>query len=220
MATCMKFEERLQKISEKSQRRMERVTIILGLSLLMLSSISYFAIEAFAQQDLVKLDCPKGAYHGFDNQGNMACRDILTNQILEPESVIIISSDSEKTTESETWISTNPETGEIILNDKQAPIVEIVILALIGMVGGIIGISTKTKKFNIFQRHGWSGFEKDQVRERQYDKCIMCYTTPSKWKYDYIDGNKSNNDLNNCQGLCPDCQSVKTERDNRLSIYQ
>ncbi len=92
----MKFDERLQKISEKSQRRMERATIILGLSLLMLSSVSYFAIEAFGQQDLVTLDCPKGAYHGFDNQGNMVCRDILTNQILEPVTRTIIDSDSEK----------------------------------------------------------------------------------------------------------------------------
>ena len=220
MATGMKFDKRLEKISEKSQSRMERVAIILGVSLLVVSSISYFAVEAFGQQDLIKLECPKDAYHGFDNQGNEVCRDIQTNQILEPESMIIINSDSEKSTESEPWIVTNPETGEIILNDSQGPIIEIIILALIGIVGAIIAIITKKKKFNIFQRHGWSGFEKEQIRERQYGKCIMCYTIPSKWKYDYIDGNKRNNDLNNCQGLCPDCQYVKTERDNRLRIYQ
>jgi len=92
MATCMKLDEKFQKISEKSQRRMDRVAIILGLSLLIASGASYFVIEAFGQQDLVKLDCPIGAYHGLDNQGNEACRDILTNQILEPESVIIIGS--------------------------------------------------------------------------------------------------------------------------------
>jgi len=220
MATNMKIDEKLHRISEKSQSRMERVAIILGVSLLVVSSISYFAVEAFAQEDLIKLDCPKGAYHGFDNQGNNVCRDIQTNQILEAGSMIIINSDSEKTTKSEPWIINNPDTGELILNEEQTPIVLIIILALIGIVGGIIGISAKNRNFKIFQRHGWSGFEKEQVRERQYGKCIMCYTVPSRWKYDYIDGNKSNNDLNNCQGLCPDCQSVKTERDTRLSIYQ
>jgi hypothetical protein len=218
MATSMKFDEKFQKVSEKSQKRMERAAIILGVLLLVVSSISYFAIEAFAQQDFVKLDCPKDAYYGFDNQGNTVCRDIETNQILEPESAIIIDSDSKKISESEPWIITNPETGEIILNDNQTSIVQIIIFGLIG-IGAFIGISAKNKNFNIFQRHGWSGFEKEQVRERQYGKCNMCYTITSKWKYDYIDGNKNNNDLINCQALCPDCYSVKTERDNRV-IYQ
>ncbi len=214
---CMKIEEKLHKVSEKSQRKMERVAIILGVLLLAGSSVSYFVLDAYGQQDLVKLDCPKNAYYGFDNQGNTVCRDIETNQILEPESVIIIGADSEKTAESDPWIITNSETGEIVLNDE-TPIFEIIILGLIG-IAGIIGIITKKNKFNIFQRRGWSGFEKEQVRERQYGKCNMCYTPQSHWKYDHIDGNKSDNDIDNCQALCPDCYSVKTERDNRI-IYQ
>jgi len=213
----MKIEEKLHKVSEKSQNRMERVAIILSVLLLVGSSVSYFVLDAYGQQDLVKLDCPKDAYYGFDNQGNTVCRDIQTNQILAPESVIIIGADSEKTTYTEPWIITNSETGEIVLNDE-TPIFEIIILGLIG-IAGIIGISAKNKKFNIFQRYGWSGFEKEQVRERQYGKCNMCYTPQSHWKYDHIDGNKSDNDIDNCQALCPDCYSVKTERDNRI-IYQ
>ncbi len=213
----MKFDEKL-KISEKSQRRMDKVLIMLGLALLVASGFSYFVIDAFGQQDL-QLDCPKNAYHGLDNQGNEACRDILTNQILEPESVIIIDSNSEKT-ESDSWIINNLETGEIILNDDQTTTIEIIILALIGIVGSIIAINAKKRKLQIFQRRGWSSIQKEQVRSRQYGKCNMCFTKPSQWKYDYFDGNKSNNDLNNCQGLCSDCHSVKTKRDNRISIYQ
>jgi hypothetical protein len=213
----MKFDEKL-KISEKSQRRMDRVLITLGLSLLVASCFSYFVIDAFGQQDL-QLDCPKNAYHGIDNQGNEACRDILTNQILEPESVIIIDSNSEKI-KSDSWIINNPETAEIILNDDQTTTVEIIIFALIGIVGSIIAINAKKRKLQIFQRRGWSSIQKEQVRSRQYGKCNMCFTQPSQWKYDYFDGNKSNNDLNNCQGLCSDCHSVKTKRDNLVSIYQ
>ena len=213
----MKFDEKL-KIPDKSQRRMDRVLIILGLALLVASGCSYFVIDAFGQQDL-QLDCPKNAYHGIDNQGNEACRDILTNQILEPESVIIIDSNSEKI-KSDSWIINDPETAEIILNDDQTTTIEIVILALIGIVGSIIAINAKKRKLQIFQRRGWSSIQKEQVRSRQYGKCNMCFTSPSQWKYDYFDGNKSNNDLNNCQGLCSDCHSVKTKRDNRLSIYQ
>ncbi len=234
----MKFDEKL-KISEKSQKRMDSVMIILGLALLVASGCSYFVIDAFGQQDL-QLDCPKNAYYGLDNQGNEACRDVLTNQILEPESVIIIDSNSEKT-ESDFWIINDPETGEVILNDDQITTIEIIILALIGIVGSIIAINAKKRKLQIFQRRGWSSIiiinakkrklqifqrrgwssiQKEQVRSGQYGKCNMCFTQPSQWKYDYFDGNKSNTDLNNCQGLCSDCYSVKTKRDNRISIYQ
>ncbi len=233
----MKFDEKL-KISEKSQRRMDRVAIILGLSLLVASFCSYYVVDAFGQQYL-QLDCPINAYHGLDNQGNEACRNILTNEILEPESSIIINSNSEKT-KSDSWIINDPETGEIILNGE-SQIAEIIILALIGIVGSIIGVSakkgklkifqrqnwssiidvsTKKEKLKIFQRRGWSSIQKEQVRDRQYDKCNMCFTQPLQWKYDHINGDKSNNDLNNCQGLCPPCYSVKTERDTRISIYQ
>jgi len=218
MATCMKFDEKSRKITEKSQRRMDRVAIILGLALLVASCFSYFVVEAFAQSDLVKFDCPEGAYHGLDNQGNETCRDIITNQILEPESVITIDSDSEKT-KSDSWI-TIPETEEIILNGEQTTIVGIIILALIGIVGIIFGVRSKKIKLEIFQRRGLSNIQKEQVRNRQYDKCNMCFTSPSQWKYDYFDGDKSNNDINNCQGLCPDCFSIKTERNNRPNIYQ
>ena len=31
----------------------------------------------------------------------------------------------------------------------------------------------------------------------------MCFTPPTKWKYDYIDGNKSNNDINNSHRDAP-----------------
>ena len=88
----MKFDEKL-KISEKSQKRRDRILIILGLALLVASCSSYFAIDAFGQQYL-QLDCPKNAYYGFDNQGNEKCRDIQTNQIIESEPATVVDSDS------------------------------------------------------------------------------------------------------------------------------
>ena len=214
----MKFGEKSQKISEKSQRRIDRIGIILGLSLLIACGFSYFVLDAFGQQDF-EIDCPKNSYHGLDSQGNEACRDIQTNQIIEPELIMISDSDSEKT-ESDYRVIIVPETREIIFNNEQIPIVEISILVLIGIGVSVIGVIAKKRKLKIFQRKSWSGIQKEQVRDRQYGKCNMCFTAPSKWKYDYFDGNKDNNDLYNCQGLCSNCYSVKTKRDNRISIYQ
>jgi hypothetical protein len=208
----MKFDEKLKKISKKPQKRLDRTLIILSLSLLIASFFSYFVIDAFGQQYL-QLDCPKNAYHGLDNQGNETCRDILTNQILEPESVIVVDSDLKKIT-SDSWID-DSETGDII-NDDQTLVIGFIILVGIG----IIGVGVKNKKLEIFQRQGLSDIQKKQVRDRQYSKCNMCFTPPTKWKYDYVAGNKSHNDLNNCQGLCSDCYSMKTQRDKQSGIYQ
>ena len=185
----MKFDEKL-KISEKSQKRRDRILIILGLVLLVASGSAYFAIDAFGQQYL-QLDCPKNAYYGFDNQGNEKCRDIQTNQIIEPESVVVV--DSALAHPHSDIEMTDSET-RVILNDAQTPIVGLVIL--VGIIG-VIGVFAKKTKLEIFQRRGLSGIQKEQVRDRQYGKCNMCFTTPTKWKYNHIDGNKNNNDLNN-----------------------
>ena len=219
----MKFDEKIQKISEKAQSKRDRIGIILGVSLLIACGLSYFVLDAFGEQEFL-IECPKNAYHGLDNQGNAACRDILTNKVLEPESVTIVESDSDGA-KSDSEINVFQDT-EITLNGEQVPIFEIIGLFLIGILGSVVIISAKKGKFQALQRldlniqrRGWNSTQKEQVRDRQYGNCNMCFTQPTQWKYNHIDGDKNNNDLNNCQGLCPNCLSIKTERDNR-SIYQ
>ena len=219
MGRYMKLDKKLQKISEKSQSRIDRAGIILGLSLFIACCFSYVVLDAYGQQEFY-LECPKNAYHGIDGQGNEACRDIQTNQILEPESVNVIDSNSEKTIESDPWIVNVSESTGTVLNEQQPQIVEIIVFILIGVVGSMIVISVKKRGLVTFQVLGRNNIQKEQVRNRQYGRCNMCFTSTSQWKYDYIDGNKRNNELNNCQGLCPDCFSAKKERDNRVSIFQ
>jgi hypothetical protein len=189
--------------------KQDKMMILLGVSLVVASCCSYFVIDAFGQQSF-DLNCPKNAYHGLDNQGNEICRDVLTNEILESEPMIT-NLDSEKILNSD---------SQTIVDYEQFPIVEILIFSLIGIIGGIIGVIAKKRKLSIFQKLGWNNIQKEQVRDRQYGNCNMCFTQPSQWKYDYFDGNKNNNDLDNCQGLCPDCFSVKSDKGDQVSIYQ
>ena len=161
------------------------------------------------------LDCPEGTYYGLDNQGMQACRDIQTNQIVEPDTLKIIDSeeisdsDAKRMTDSDIKIRTDSALPEIILNDEQTSYVGFGILGLIGIIGGIIGISRTKIGSVIFQKQGWSRDEKEQVRARQYDRCNMCFREPTRWAYDHFDGNKRNNDISNCQGLCSKCKSEK-----------
>ena len=161
------------------------------------------------------LDCPEGTYYGLDNQGMQACRDIQTNQIVELDTLKIIDSeeisdsDAKRMSSSDIKIRTDSAFPEIILNDEQTSYVGFGILGLIGIIGGIIGISRTKIGSVIFQKRGWSSDEKEQVRARQYDRCNMCFKEPSRWAYDHFDGNKRNNDISNCQGMCSKCKSEK-----------
>jgi len=72
------------------------------------------------------------------------------------------------------------------------------------------------KKFlaESLQSEGWSEVQKEQVRIRQDGLCAMCQKLPpARWEYHHIDGNSSNNSLENCEGLCPNCHSVKTDEE-------
>ena len=60
------------------------------------------------------------------------------------------------------------------------------------------------------QRRGWTELEKEQVRINQDGKCNKCGRPPPRWEYHHRDGNRNNNSLRNCEGLCPNCHSVKT----------
>ena len=59
-------------------------------------------------------------------------------------------------------------------------------------------------------RRGWTEIEKRTVRESQDGRCKKCKEVPPRWEYHHKDGDRSNNSLSNCEGLCPNCHSIKT----------
>ena len=72
---------------------------------------------------------------------------------------------------------------------------------------------TDLKNKKSIERKGWSEIEKEQVRIDQDGKCALCHKPPPRWEYDHIDGNRSNDSVSNCQGLCPNCHSIKTHEE-------
>ena len=167
--------------------------------------------------DFSKLNCPQGTYHGLDNQGIEACRDIETNQIVISDTGIMTDLDREmmaesdrpKMADSDTEIMIDSAAGEIFLNDEDVPYVGIGILVSIGIVAGVLGLTRKEIKSGIIQRLDWSKIDKEEIMTSQFGRCNMCYRTPSRWIFDHFDGDKSNNVKSNVQGLCPNCYSEK-----------
>jgi len=95
-------------------------------------------------------------------------------------------------------------------------IVMIVVIALLTINQYKPKISSGTEKTKPssgtekIPRRGWTVVEKEIVRNRQGGKCNICRKIPPRWRYDHKDGDRSNNSLRNCQGLCPNCDDVKT----------
>ena len=155
------------------------------------------------------LNCPEGAYTGLDNQGNVVCRDIASNQIINSKTELVTDSGRGTITDSGRTI-TNSDKAEIIPNDGQTDYTIIGILGFIGIIGAILSVYGKKLVPAIPQIRSWNQIQKEEVRSRQYNMCNICYKKPTKWAYDHIDGDKKNNDISNCQGLCSQCKSEKT----------
>ena len=52
--------------------------------------------------------------------------------------------------------------------------------------------------------------------------CKACGKKSKVWDFDHIDGDSSNNSLENCQALCPDCHAEKTRniKNRKLKLSQ
>lgn len=155
------------------------------------------------QTSTVKKICPDGTYQGRDNQGNFACRDIKSNQIVDPNTGLMFDS----------------QTGNVILDDSQIGglvtgiIILIIIIAVIAKAVSSKSNSNYQQEYassEYVPRRGWTEIQKEDVRIRQNGKCNKCGRPPPRWEYHHRDGDRSNNSLRNCEGLCPNCHSVKT----------
>lgn len=58
---------------------------------------------------------------------------------------------------------------------------------------------------------------RDQVLKAQKQRCANCglSISPPLVHYDHVDGNHFNIEISNCQALCPNCHSLKTDDDRR-----
>ena len=59
-------------------------------------------------------------------------------------------------------------------------------------------------------RKGWTQSQKEKVRNRQNGKCASCEKYPPRWEYHHINKDRSDNSMDNCEGLCPNCHTAKT----------
>ena len=99
----------------------------------------------------------------------------------------------------QTAFASDDNTGYIVIG----VIIAIIIIAVIAKSKGSITVG---------ERRGFSTLVKEQVLKRQGHRCNNCNRLLNVVDYDHIDGNRSNNDISNCQALCPNCHAEKSRR--------
>jgi len=65
-------------------------------------------------------------------------------------------------------------------------------------------------------RRQFSKIVKQKVLIRQNFRCKSCLNPLEIVDFDHIDGDTSNNDISNCQALCPNCHAKKTRNKRGL----
>ena len=82
----------------------------------------------------------------------------------------------------------------------------------LNFAAGIFLKSEKTKKRSLGKRRQFSKKSKLLVLKAQNSRCKSCKNILEIADFDHIDGNSSNNDISNCQALCPLCHAKKTRK--------
>jgi len=70
----------------------------------------------------------------------------------------------------------------------------------------------KDEKAKSGKRRQFPKLTKEKVLKMQKNRCKLCGKKSDVWDFDHIDGDKSNNDISNCQALCPNCHAKKTRK--------
>jgi hypothetical protein len=105
----------------------------------------------------------------------------------------LVSAQSETLTESE------PDTS----SDYSTIVIIFIFLIIIAVIWKL---THRTKR-----RRYFTAEVKKQVLKDQNYKCAICKRrSAGLWDYDHIDGNRSNDNISNCQALCPNCHAKKT----------
>lgn len=146
------------------------------------------------------LICPDGAYIGRDNSGNEACRDIQTNNLIDPL----------------TGLQFDPQTGAPVFQVEGieeygvAIFIAIIIIIIIAVA---IAKSTGGEK-QVVERSEFSQLTKDQVMDLQGSRCAKCGKRPTAWDFHHK-GMRDDNSVSNCEGLCLDCHRLITLKEKK-----
>ena len=102
--------------------------------------------------------------------------------------------------------------GESYIDDNNKFIFnKYILFSLFLIVFGLFYFLIKSRKRFAIRQY-FSSEIKSQILKEQNYKCADCKKFLNVYDFDHIDNDRSNNDYNNCQALCPICHALKTRK--------
>ena len=102
--------------------------------------------------------------------------------------------------------------GESYIDDNNNFIFNKYLLFSLFLIGfGLLYFLIKSRKRFAIRQY-FSNEIKSQILKEQNYKCAGCKKSLNVYDFDHIDNDRSNNDYNNCQALCPICHALKTRK--------
>ena len=86
----------------------------------------------------------------------------------------------------------------------------IALLFSIVVTGIVLNSLKKLKKRTNVSRKGFSQVTRDRILRKQNHRCVYCRKVLTVIDYHHKNGDRSDNNENNCQALCPNCHAIKT----------
>jgi len=134
------------------------------------------------QQTQQMINCPSGYIAKAISGGGIICVNEVTGQQLDTD-------------------STGFTDDQIIWGS--------VIISFIIIIYAVLKKKSSSSVLELLPRRGWTSSQHREVLAKQNGKCAKCGEYSTTFQYDHIDNNHNNNDLDNCQALCPNCHDVK-----------
>jgi len=142
--------------------------------------------QALQEQESERV-CPVGSHITTDNQGNQICVDSSGRFTGYPN------------------VSGGLGNNETLIGI--GVIIFIIVIAVIAIASRKKSTEDTTEQL---PRRGWTDAQHKQILDRQDGKCAICGEYSGSFQFDHKDGNHYNNDIDNAQGLCPNCHDRKS----------
>ena len=140
-----------------------------------------------SQESFKKIDCPSGYTERAISGGEIICVNEATGQELADSAMF----DLDNTL------------GYVIIG-------VIIFIFIIAVIAKAASKESKPDWTDSLPRRGWTDSQHKQVLEDQDGRCAICGEVSGTFQFDHIDEDHSNNDIDNCQALCPNCHDRKS----------
>jgi hypothetical protein len=147
------------------------------------------------------------------SDGNNGISDSYANSTDSNSNEILLSKQNEDINPTPLSNSTSFHALTFLKNHFKTFGLTVLSLGIVFSLLGLVAFTRRNKRRKSRERKGFPRYVKQNVLRKQDHKCAHCRKTLNVVDWDHKNGDRSNNQENNCQALCPNCHAIKTRKE-------